>query len=545
MRDLFNRINHSGLNGLEDPLNYRRVLFVNSLSLVSCAISLSVTLLVIFEGLFPQFLVTFTGGVLFLVVIYLNHIRRYILARTYFLLLSVVFLSVASFVAFGQGRFNETENILIGFMAVGYLLYDGNFRYASFFLIYGVLIWLKFARQDAMGAPYDLNFYLVIQNTTILCLVIFLFANSFRKSLMKAFVRLKSHDELLYSMIDNVPLFIALLDKERRYKMVNINYEKSFSKDRNEIIGSHIADVLPPNILKVHEPLVDAALSGESPEFLEKTEMPDGSSFYAAGRYVPILSDDGEIVGVTVFVNDVTKLETAKNKLKAANKTKDRLFSIVAHDIRGPLDLFDTLLNFSLEANLPQKDFLEYQGKVKSKLGELRMTVNTLLEWSRSQLDGINATPKSTSVSEIVASNVELYRELINQKKIDFDVKVPKEINAWVDENHFKISLRNLIHNALKFTPNGGNIRIIAEQNGEFVYVTISDNGVGMDTDKINSILNSELQESMGGTAGEMGTGIGLNLSLDLLAKNRCKVEIESETNKGTKIKIDIPTHPN
>lgn len=542
MRSFLKKINHSGLEGLEDPLNYRRVLFINNLSLVSCIVALSVTVLVAFEGLFPQFLVTLCGGLLFLLVIYFNHLKLYLVARTYFLTLSAVLLIVASLVAFGQERFNETENILIGFMAVSYLLYDGRFRYIGFIMLYGVLIWLKFMKHHYIGAPYDLNFYLAIQNITILSILVFLFASSFRGSLMKAFLRLKDKDELMYSMIDNVPLFIALLDTEKRYKMVNINYEKSFNKKRGEIIGSRISEVLPPNILEVHEPMVDAALKGESPEFLEKTDMPDGTNFYAGGKYVPITSDDGEIVGVTVFVNDVTKLETAKNKLSTANKAKDRLFSIVAHDIRGPLDLFDTLLDFSLEANLSQEEFLAYQKKIKLKLEELRMTVNTLLEWARSQLDGINVRPKSTNVSDIFTANVELYRELITQKKIDFDVQIPQEINGWIDENHLKISIRNLIHNALKFTPSGGNIQALAENRGKYISVTLRDNGIGMNPEKIKSILSNELQESGSGTNGELGTGLGLSLTLGLLQKNNCKVKIESEVNKGTEICIDIPS---
>ncbi|MEQ9007787.1 MAG: hypothetical protein RLP12_07880, partial [Ekhidna sp.] len=139
MKSILKEINQAGLEGLVDPLDYRRVLFVNNLSLISCAVSLIVTVIVFAEGLFPQFVVTLAGGILFLLVVYFNHLRKFILARTYFLGLSVVILFSASWVAYGQNRFNETENILIGFMAVNYLLYDGKFRYVGFLLIYGVL----------------------------------------------------------------------------------------------------------------------------------------------------------------------------------------------------------------------------------------------------------------------------------------------------------------------------------------------------------------------------------------------------------------------
>lgn len=545
MKSIFKAINHAGLESLTDPLDFRRVLFVNNLSLISCAVSLIVTVIVFVEGLFPQYAVTFGGGVLFLLVIYFNHLRKYILARTYFLFLSVAILFIASLVAFEQERYNETENILIGFMAVNYLLYDGKFRYVGFLLIYAVLISLKFLKQSYLGDPHDLNFYLGIQNISILCLMLFLFADAFRKSLLKSFVRLKEKDELLYAMIDTVPLFIGLVDRDLRYRMVNINYEKAFGKKRDEIIGSRIADILPPNILETHLPMVKQALDGQSPEFLELTKMPDGGSFYAGGKYMPVYSDDEDIIGVSVFVNDVTKLEVAKNKLKAANATKDKLFSIISHDIRGPLDLFSGLLEYSSDGSLPQAEFLQHQEKVKEKLRGLKQTVNTLLEWARTQLDGVNTVPQSTNINNIVESNLKLYSELIDRKKIKIKVDIEPNTLAWVDANHLKVAIRNMIHNSLKFTEEGGWLSICGYNENGKVNVEVKDTGVGMSQEKIESILNKELQSSTSGTSGEMGTGLGLSLSMELLEKNNCTVQIESEPNKGTCISVEMQAHEN
>ena len=540
MKSIFRKINHAGLEGLENPLDYRRVLFINSLALLSSAISLAVTVLIIFEGLFPQFIITLSGGLLFLLVVYFNHIRYYVLARTFFLVLSVVLLTTISFVALKQGRYNEVENILIGFMAVNYLLYDGKFRYVGFLSIYSVLICLKFVKQHFSGQPYDLNFYLTIQNVSILCLMIFLFSEAFRKSLLKSFVRLKEKDELLFSMIDNVPLFIGLVDRNLHYRMVNLNYEKSFGMERDKIIGSHIEDVLPPNILKTHRPMVEQALEGESPEFLEHTKMPDGSSFYAGGKYMPVYSDEGKILGVSVFVSDVTKLEVAKNKLATANSTKDKLFSIIAHDIRGPLDLFNGLLDVSQQAKMSPQDFQRHQKRIKEKLSELRRTVNTLLDWARTQLDGVNSLPVSTDVEEVVQSNLDLYRELIDDKDISVHFEIEPEIKAWIDSNHLKIGIRNILHNALKFTPAGGDVHLIGSRKNGSVILKIKDTGVGMGGDQIKSILEKELQPSSSGTAGEMGTGLGLSLSLELLEKNNCKVAIESKPGTGTEVTIEM-----
>ncbi|WP_462252518.1 PAS domain-containing sensor histidine kinase [Ekhidna sp.] len=538
--NLITKINQAGLSGLTDPLSYRRVLFVNNLALISSTIALLVSILIFSVGLFPQYIVTFVGGLLFLFVIYLNHLGRYFIARTCFISVSVSLVTIASYIALKQGRFNEVENILIGFMAVNYLLYDGKFRYLGFWLIYGILIWLKFTKNQFLGLPFDLEFYLTLQNVTLLCVIVYLFANAFRKSLLKAFFHLNEKDEILYSMIDNVPIFLGLLDVEKQYKMVNINYEKSFGKKRNEIIGSHIKDVLPDNILQKHIPLIERTLNGESTEFLEFTEMPDGSTFYASGKYDPVVSNTGEVTGVSVFVNDITKLEEAKNKLRAANSTKDKLFSIIAHDIRGPLDLFEGLLDYSSQGAISKDDFLKHQHTVRVKLTDLRDTVNTLLEWARTQLDGVNSSPSPTNIEEVVMSNIELYQGLIDRKKIKVSVDIEPETIAIVDANHLKIGARNIIHNSLKFTGEGGKLNIRGLQIENNVILEIADSGLGMDQTKIDSILKKEVQNSKSGTAGEAGTGLGLSLSLELLEKNNCDVAISSELGKGTVTTISM-----
>lgn len=540
MKPFFATITQAGLEGLEDPFDYRRVLFINNLSLVSSGISFAVAILLFVEQLVPQLYVVFGAGTLFSLVVYFNYQRRYGLARAYFLLLSVVTISSAAIAAYGQGRFNEAENILIGFMAVSYLLYDSVLRKVGFWIIFTVLIGLKFIKQQYVGEPYELNFYISIQNTTILCLLMYLFIEAFKKTLLSAFVRLKEKDEVLYSMIDSVPLYIGLIDTDRRYRMVNINYERSFGMKRAQIIGSKVEDVLPINILDKHLPLIKNAINGESPEFLEYTKMPDGSAFYAAGKYIPVRNSRGAVVGVSVFVNDVTKLEVAKNELEEANSTKNKLFSIMAHDIRGPLDLFDGLLEMSADGALSREDFHKHQMQLREKLSDLRDTVNTLLDWARTQLDGVSIRPAATNINEIVQTNLDLYHELIEQKNIAVSMDLASNAKAWIDENHLKIGVRNMVHNALKFTSVDGFLHIRTRMEGDHVILSIKDSGMGMDEATIEAILNKQMQNSKRGTSGEGGTGLGMSLSMELLERNNCEVKILSTPGKGTEIIIKM-----
>ena len=206
----------------------------------------------------------------------------------------------------------------------------------------------------------------------------------------------------------------------------------------------------------------------------------------------------------------------------------------------GPLDSFEGLLAASSNGSLPQDDFLKHQLKVRGKLTNLRKTVNTLLNWVRTQLDGVNIVSTSTNIDEVVKSNLDLYQELINKKEIKVHIAIEADAVAWVDANHLKICIRNMLHNSLKFTPEGGNLTIIGSREDDKVLLTLEDNGIGISQKKVDSIMKKELQTPNFGTNGESGTGLGLSLSLELLEKNNCEVMIESEEKKGTKIVIEM-----
>ena len=203
--------------------------------------------------------------------------------------------------------------------------------------------------------------------------------------------------------------------------------------------------------------------------------------------------------------------------------------------------MFETFLNMSKEADMSAKEFFEYQTILKDRLGSLTTTVNELLEWSRMQLGGINSYPQMVNVCDIVNENVGLFDSLIKKKKIDFKVETSSDISAWIDENHFKVAIRNLIHNAIKFTNGGGSVEVNSNQTSSETIVRIVDTGVGMDRETIDRIIKKEIQDSQAGTEKEMGTGLGLSLTIGLLEKNNCEIVVESELHKGTTFEIRIP----
>ncbi|MEP4535408.1 MAG: PAS domain-containing protein [Cyclobacteriaceae bacterium] len=542
MKLLFlDRLLHAGLNAVDDPLEYRRVHLVNTLSALTIALCLILTVLLIIEGLFLQCAIIIMSCALVGMVFYFNIKGWYVFSRSYYLTLVTLVICATSFVAYAQGRFADIENILVALMATAIFLYNGWIRVVLYFALYGVLIILKFFKEYYGVGDFGLEFYLTLQNVSILCIVIFAFARAFRRSLMQTLEEVEKRDTILYSLIDNVPLFIALLDKQGRYAMVNQLYVDTFGKTRDEIIGSSLTEVLPKNISDKHYPLVQQALRGESPEFLEESVLPDGTCYQASGRYVPILDEKGEVKGVTVFVNDVSDLQEAQKKLKKANRTKDQLLSIIAHDLRNPLNLFHSLLSVNDEENMSRSDYMKFRNGIKDKLDNLRKVMDGILDWSKTQLEGIEASPSRVYLQQVIMENIKPYQILIDQKQINFHMSVQEDVSCWMDPDHFKIAVRNVIHNALKYTPEKGNVSISSHAYGDYVQLVICDEGVGMDDNKIHAIKNKEIHSSEPGTKDEMGSGLGLSLTLSLLEANNCEVQIESEQKKGTRFIIRMP----
>lgn len=529
------------ISNFDTPLEGYRVALINKLAILTIFVCSVLSILTTVQGLFPQNIFIFFGVLLFALVPFLNSIGHHSFAKNFYLTICVVVLVITSLTAYQAERFNDVENVMTGLTAIAIFLYSGKTKNVICFFLYAILILLKTAKEYYGAGEFGMNYYLTLQNVSVLCFLIIVFAMTFRKSLLMAFEEIYKHEKILYSLIDNIPLYMAMIDRDRRYIMVNKNYVEAFGKSRDQIITSKIEDILPKSILDTHSVFVDRALAGESPEFLEETKMPDGAVFYASGRYVPVKNEDGNVGYVTVYVSDVTKLEYARAELNKANKTKDQLFSIIAHDILSPLNLFQSILNISRDESISREQFFHYQESVNSQLGVLRETISGLLDWARIQLDGINATPRHIDIDLLLRENLQLYQPMVDKKSIDFQLNTSSGLKAWIDENHFKVVIRNLVHNALKYTDENGQVRIDANDADNFIILKISDNGLGMSEKLIQSILKREIQTSEPGTSDEMGTGLGLSLSLGLLEKNNCRVILKSNKDIGTSFEISIP----
>ncbi|HLO91762.1 MAG: ATP-binding protein [Chloroflexota bacterium] len=229
-------------------------------------------------------------------------------------------------------------------------------------------------------------------------------------------------------------------------------------------------------------------------------------------------------------------IEEQKTHLEELIQTKDRFLSIIAHDLKNP---FNSLLGF---ADLAYNDFEEISdSEKKSYLNVIRESghhiyslLDNLLSWSRAQSGRIDFYPEPVSLTETIENAVELVRSSADNKQISLFSDFSKDVIVKADKNMLSTILRNLLTNAIKFTPHGGSVTVSSRINHKKVTVSVTDTGIGMSPAEMEKLFKLDGGLKTSGTANETGTGLGLILCQEFMSLHKSKIVAESTPNKGS-----------
>lgn len=245
-----------------------------------------------------------------------------------------------------------------------------------------------------------------------------------------------------------------------------------------------------------------------------------------------------------LFVRVSAHLEIAESRktIVEMNKSRDKLYSIIAHDIRSPLSgILQTVDAIDQGYFDPTSDdFKEIIHHLKERTQETSTLLNSLLQWTRMQDKAIQLQPANVFIKAIIKSCVELMHQNASDKQIRIELDCADDQLAWCDEVSMHTVFRNLISNAIKFSPIGGLIRISVSSDDVFTKVDIADNGVGMSAETIDKIFNQNMHHTTTGTKNEQGTGLGLMLVKDFIKKNNAMLNVSSVPNEGTVFSIKM-----
>ena len=353
------------------------------------------------------------------------------------------------------------------------------------------------------------------------------------------------------NIANSAPVMIWITDVNGLFIFVNKIWCDFTSRNIGEELGLNwIQDVHPDEmngLMDIYKKALDTR-TAFSYEF--RFKRIDNVYRWIMMNGVPRLNADNDFLGLIGTCTDITYqkeneayINKINDELENANKNKDKFFSIISHDLRGPLSGIMTLLE-TIDENyesFEEDEKKEIISEVSKSSRNTYVLMENLLEWSRLQTGKMDYTPQNISLTLILNSMRNLYSQKLKEKGISLNLDLEPEYFAFADIQMTETVLRNLILNAIKFTPEFGTIFVSFENPGNEILIKVKDTGVGMDENQISKLFKLEMTHSTIGTAGERGTGLGLILCRELVEKQGGRIWIQSEVNSGSTFFFTLP----
>ncbi len=404
---------------------------------------------------------------------------------------------------------------------------------------------------------------------------------------------LEKERNLLRTLIDNMPDYIYIKDKDSRFLTVNKRLlSVMHKKTLDEIVGKTDFETSPSKEAAELYLQDDQKILSSGKSIINKEEIGfdenDRERVMSTSK-VPYYDVDGKPAGIVGIGRDITKqknaekqlreqaqnlqevniileerqekiqqqseklnnqaqnLQKANTQLQHLNATKNKFFSIIAHDLKNP---FQAIFGFSELLMRNHDDFdddqkLELLTMIKTSSESAFNLLENLLQWARTQTDTIKYNPSQIQISELIEQNIELSKAIAENKSISLISEIECDSGAYADSNMINLVIRNLLSNAIKFTKEKGSIIIKCSENKkDELAVSITDTGIGISDKNIDKLFRIDEYFSTSGTSGEGGTGLGLIICKEFVEKNKGEITIESEHEVGTTFTFTLPRKP-
>lgn len=368
-------------------------------------------------------------------------------------------------------------------------------------------------------------------------------------TLLKETEKTLNRQDMLYrSLARQLPsIGIVLFDKALNIVLADGPVIQQLKEHTPINEGKPAAGCISANLQSHLEEMMQKCFIGETFEF--KTTV------YNADYEIiiqPVKDEPKNVFLGMLVIRDITEelkkeniLLANKQKLTELNDTKDKFFSIIAHDLRSP---FNVILGFSdlLSSNFDELDDISkksYIENIKEGAENTYKLLLNLLDWSRSQANSMEFMPENFNLYYTAEAATSMAKQQSLLKGITLTNTIPEETTAWADQNMIKTVIRNLVSNAIKYTSAGGSVTISAttDKAKQTVSVTVSDTGVGISHDVLPKLFKVGEKIKTNGTANETGTGLGLILCAEFIQKNHGTINVESTVGVGSQFIVTLP----
>jgi two-component system sensor histidine kinase ChiS len=465
----------------------------------------------------------------------------------------------------------ETQNLIINLMIIGgiliFIIYHfilfivwPNNRSALYFALFNLFLFMYFISQYAMQyfiADYDIirnirNFGWIMSIPTFILLLKSIFPEEINKNLLKIVIGLSIVSYIAYLLkIERTFDFfqtITILTGLYIILIAVLAYIRKRENAKIFLISMTFVALSGINDAMLYLGLIESIRLTQFGLFLFLLIQ----SYILSARFSVAYKRNKVMSGQLAYINKnleslvlnrTKKIEEQNVQLEELIATKDRFFSIIAHDLRGPIGNLATSLGLLTDEYEKLNEETKYGllSDLKKSSDKTYQLLENLLVWAQVQRNSIRYQPDNIALYELVAENIELVKMNAKNKQIDISANIAKTIKIYADNDMVDTILRNLLNNAIKFTPNNGRITVRANTDNNKVRISVSDTGVGIKEENLAKLFRIEHNYYAVGTNGEKGTGLGLILCKELIKKHEGDIVVESECGKGTTFMFSLP----
>lgn len=350
--------------------------------------------------------------------------------------------------------------------------------------------------------------------------------------------------------MEQSPASVFIFDNEGVIEYANKSFLTATAYNRKEAIGLNVSELNPVDLpIKRSEKFWEIISSGQTWKGEIQTKKKGGEVFWENASVTPIFNSSGAVTHYSSVSQDIStqkdmlaRLMENELKLKEANATKDRFFSIIAHDLRNPFNAimgYASLLQSQFDV-LEREERIEYIENINTAAESTYCLLENILEWSRSQKGKLVLNPEKFDLSTLVNEIILLSKAQADSKNIRLRSKVKFQTYVFADENMIKTVLRNLVSNAIKYTKKG-EVLIETETSSSKIMISVIDTGVGISDETFSKLFKIDEKVSVSGTENEKGTGLGLILSKEFVNKNGGEIWVNRMKDQGTIFNFTLP----
>lgn len=343
------------------------------------------------------------------------------------------------------------------------------------------------------------------------------------------------------TIIESLDKGILVVDPKNRIIDYNPFIFNLLELPKRRLIGKKISELL------TEQEEIEKSLSLKKSEKIEIVQVRSGELKHLQLSLSPIYGKNKDYLGAVLTFDDISddrktdeQIKKQAEELKDLNQLKDKLFSIISHDLKGPIFGLKELIKMTSSGLVSQEEFFDLMPEISKNLDSVSILMENLLAWTSTQMQGEYIAKKQFDLGSLMDQHLELFRKFAQDKNISLRLEKEGNLEVFADRNMIDLIIRNLLSNAIKFCSKGDQILLSATDQVNTVFIQVIDTGTGMTQENLEKLRNG-ISFTTFGKNKEKGTGLGMVLVRDYIVKNGGILNISSELNKGSAFSFSLP----